>query len=159
MPQSTFYSHVRTIQDFCKRRSIQNIASPITSDFTSLKISYYQVLFVGFFVVYNVLIGMWHNHRAGWRDKYRLLLFFVSLFHISLLVFWEFPPHLVLLEYFKCDCNRPFFILSGCPLLAWNEIPWLFTDFSLTKIHFSLTIIPRVLLPPSLQPSVPTAFY
>ena len=32
---------------------------------------------------------------------------------------------------------------TGCPLLVWNEIPWLFTDFSLTKIHFPLTMILR----------------
>ena len=49
---------------------------------------------------------------------------------------------------------------SGCPLLVWNEIPWLFTDFSLTKIRFSLTILPRFrarLLP--FQPSDTPAFY
>ena len=43
---------------------------------------------------------------------------------------------------------------------VWNEIPWLFTDFSLTKIHFSLTILPRFrarLL--HFQPSDTPAFY
>ena len=33
--------------------------------------------------------------------------------------------------------------VAECPLLVWDEIPWLFTDISLTKIHFSLTILPR----------------
>ena len=36
---------------------------------------------------------------------------------------------------------------TGCPLLVGNEIPWLFTDFSLTKIHYSLTILPHFLAP------------
>ena len=43
-------------------------------------------------------------------------------------------------------------IIPGCPLLIWNEIPWLFTDFSLTKIHFPLTILPRVGPPYSSSP-------
>ena len=48
---------------------------------------------------------------------------------------------------------------TGCPLCVWNKIPWLFNDFSLTKIHFPLTISPSFhahLLP--LQPSAMPAF-
>ena len=35
-------------------------------------------------------------------------------------------------------------IYSGYPLLVLDKIPWLFTDFSLTKFHFSLTISPLI---------------
>ena len=66
--------------------------------------------------------------------------------------------------YIQVHCRLDFImeqtLWTGCPLLVWNEIPWLFTDFSLTKIHFSLTILPRFrarLL--HLQPPDTPAFY